>query len=116
MCDYVLFENATGYALFEVIEAEDMSVASDRSLTLPTEAVTRRWLKAFPFQILRAFGVRMGVAESAPFSDFGKERLSAFWVPTAPARLPLLLPLGQAQITRPLPSHIRSSSPPPRAP
>ena len=24
MCDYVLFENATGYALFEVIEAEDI--------------------------------------------------------------------------------------------
>lgn len=24
MCDYLLFENATGYALFEVIEAEDI--------------------------------------------------------------------------------------------
>ena len=63
MCDYVLFENATGYALFEVIEAEDMSVACDRSLTLHTEAVTRRWLKALS-QTLRAFGVRMGVAEN----------------------------------------------------
>ena len=24
MCDYLLFENATGYALFEIIEAEDI--------------------------------------------------------------------------------------------